>query len=97
MNARAKIILCATLLAVAGCVVVYSLAGSSGVPMVLEKSHQIRELQQQNADLQREIELKKEHIRSLTDNRSDQELEIRRELKLLKKKETNFILPNQKK
>jgi cell division protein FtsB len=65
--------------------------------MVLERNRQIRELREQNTDLQRSIEQRKERIRSLSENRSDQDLEIRRELRLLKKKETTFVLPEQKK
>jgi len=96
MDARAKTILSTTLLAAAGFLIVYSLAGPNGVPMVLRKGSQIRELQQQNADLQRDIDMKKERIQNLKENRSDQELEIRRDLRLLKKKETTFVIPGKK-
>jgi cell division protein FtsB len=65
--------------------------------MVFERSRQIRELREQNANLQRSIEQRKERIKSLSENRSDQDLEIRRDLRLLKKKETTFVLPEQKK
>jgi cell division protein FtsB len=54
-------------------------------------------LREQNADLQRSIDLKKERIRNLSENRSDLDLEIRRDLRLLKKEETTFVLPEQKK
>jgi cell division protein FtsB len=54
-------------------------------------------LREQNANLQRSIEQRKERIKSLSENRSDQDLEIRRDLRLLKKKETTFVLPEQKK
>ena len=97
MNTRTKTILCATVLLAAGFLALYSLAGPGGIPMVLERKRQIRELREQNADLQRSIEMRKERIRSLSENRSDLELEIRRELRLLKKKETTFVLPEHKK
>ena len=97
MNTRTRAILSATVLLAAGFLALYSLAGQGGVPMVLERNRQIRELREQNTDLQRSIEQRKERIRSLSENRSDQDLEIRRELRLLKKKETTFVLPEQKK
>ena len=97
MNTRTRAILSATVLLAAGLLALYSLAGPGGVPMVLERNRQIRELREQNTDLQRSIEQRKERIRSLSENRSDQDLEIRRELRLLKKKETTFVLPEQKK
>jgi cell division protein FtsB len=97
MNTRTRTILSTTLLLAAGFLALYSLAGKGGVPMVLDRNRQIRELREQNAELQRSIELKKERIKNLSENRSDQDLEIRRELRLLKKKETTFVLPEQKK
>ena len=97
MNTRTRTILSATVLLAAGFLALYSLAGQGGVPMVLDRNRQIRELREQNAELQRSIELRKERIRNLSENRSDQDLEIRRELRLLKKKETTFVLPEQKK
>lgn len=96
MNTRTKTIVCTTVLLAAGFLALYSLAGTDGIPKVLEHKRQIRELQTQNAELQRSIELKKERIRSLSENRSDLDLEIRRDLRLLKKKETTFVLPEQK-
>jgi cell division protein FtsB len=84
------------LILAAGCIV-FTLLGPNGIPMVLEKRRQIRELQEQNADLQRDIEVKKERIQGLSENRSQQELEVRKQLKLLKKDETIFVLQDQKK
>jgi cell division protein FtsB len=97
MNTRTKTILCTTVLLAAGILALYSLAGTDGIPKVLENKRQIRELQTQNAELQRSIELKKERIKNLSDNRSDLDLEIRRDLRLMKKKETTFVLPEEKK
>jgi cell division protein FtsB len=97
MDTRTKTILCTTVLLTAGFLALYSLAGANGVPAVLERRRQIRELQMQNAELQRSIDMRKERIRSLSESRSDQDLEIRRELRLLKKQETTFVLPEQKK
>jgi cell division protein FtsB len=97
MNTRLRTILSTTVLLAAGILALYSLAGQDGIPKVIERNRQIRELREQNAELQRSIELRKERIRNLSENRSDLDLEIRRELRLLKKKETTFVLPEQKK
>lgn len=75
--------------------VVSSLAGPDGVPALLEKQREIRRLQEVNAKLQSENELKRRRIEKLREDRSEQELEIRRRLKLLKKEETSFILHDQ--
>ncbi len=97
MNTRTRTIISATVLLAAGFLALYSLAGPGGVPLVLERKRQIQELREQNAELQRSIELRKERIKNLSENRSDQDLEIRRDLRLLKKQETTFVLPDQKK
>lgn len=57
-----------------------------------EKERQIQEMEKRNAVLAREVERKKEHIRRLTDNPSDQELEIRKRLKLAHPDEKIYIL-----
>ena len=97
MNTRTKTIVCATVLLAAGFLALYSLAGAGGIPLVLERKRQIRELREQNAELQHSIEVRKERIKSLSESRSDLDLEIRRDLRLLKEKETTFVLPEQKK
>jgi cell division protein FtsB len=96
MNTRTKTILCTTVVLAAGILALYSLAGTDGIPKVLENKRQIRELQTQNAELQRSIELKK-RIKNLSESRSDLDLEIRRDLRLMKEKETTFVLPEEKK
>jgi cell division protein FtsB len=97
MNTRTKTIVCATVLLAAGFLALYSLAGAGGIPLVLERKRQIRELREQNAELQHSIDARKERIKSLSESRSDLDLEIRRDLRLLKKQETTFVLPEQKK
>ena len=77
-------------------VVVYALiavSGPQGLQTLLEKHREIRQLQEQNASLTREIEHRKDRIRRLEGSRSEQEMEIRKQLKLLKPGETTFILP----
>ena len=77
-------------------VVVYAwiaVSGPQGLQTLLEKHREIRQLQEQNAALTREIEHRRDRIRRLEDSRSEQEMEIRKQLKLLKPGETTFILP----
>jgi len=67
--------------------------GPQGFQSLIEKRRLIRELEERNATLRRENEQRKERIRRLQDSRSEQELEIRKQLKLQKPGETTFILP----
>lgn len=68
--------------------------GPQGLQALLEKHREIRQLQEQNAALTREIEHRKDRIRRLEGSRSEQEMEIRKQLKLLRPGETTFILPD---
>lgn len=72
---------------------IVALRGPQGMSALVEKRHEIQALQEQNANLQREIQMKRERIERLRSNTSEQELEIRRQLKLLRPGETSFILP----
>jgi cell division protein FtsB len=83
------------ILVLAGCYAFFALRGSKGLAAVREKQEQIRALREQNANLMRDIDMKRERIAKLKESRSEQELEIRRRLKLLKQKETTFILQDQ--
>lgn len=76
-----------------GVYAVVVLRGPQGVNALMEKRREIRELQEQNATLARENLRKKDRIQRLKDNPSEQEMEIRKQLKLLKPGETSFILP----
>jgi hypothetical protein len=58
------------------------------------KHGEIRRLEQQNADLYRDIAEKKDRIRKLRDSRSEQELEIRKRLKLQRPGETSIVIPD---
>lgn len=73
--------------------VLVALKGPQGLQALLEKRKEIRQLQEQNAALTRENERRKERIRRLEDSRSEQEMEIRKQLRLVKPGETTFILP----
>ena len=100
-NSRAKSLLrkiiCIFALILAGSYAFFSLRGKQGVPVVREKRRQIRALQDENAKLERENQRKRDRIMRLRESRSEQELEIRQRLKLLKEKETTFIIQDQQK
>lgn len=70
-----------------------ALRGPQGVPALMEKRREIRQLEEENANLERDLQHKRERIQRLKDSPSAQELEIREKLKLLKDGETSFILP----
>jgi cell division protein FtsB len=68
--------------------------GPQGIQSLIEKHHEISQLEEQNADKARQIETLRERIRRLEQSGSEQELEIRKELKLLRPGETTFLLPD---
>ncbi len=72
---------------------VVALRGPQGIPALLAKQQEIRRLQETNTDLQREIQRKKERIERLKHSPSEQQMEIRKQLKLLRPNETEFVLP----
>ena len=69
----------------------FTLRGPHGIPGLLEKQRQIRDMQQRNAELDKEIERKRDHIKRLADSPAQQELEIRERLKLVKPGEKVYI------
>lgn len=75
----------------------FTLRGPQGVPALLEKRKQVRQLEEENANLVRENDNKRERIRKLTESASQQEVEIRDKLKMLRPGETEFILPGSSK
>ena len=74
-----------------------ALRGPQGIPALRQKWTEIRQLEEENANLQRDNQYKKERIERLKNDPSEQELEIRRRLKLLRPGETSFILPESSK
>ncbi|MGA2267578.1 MAG: septum formation initiator family protein [Bryobacteraceae bacterium] len=70
----------------------FTLRGPRGIPGLLDKQRQIQEAEKRNAALMREIEQKREHIKRLTDDPAEQELEIRQRLKLVHPGEKIFIV-----
>jgi cell division protein FtsB len=72
----------------------FTLSGPRGIPGVMDKRHEIRQLQEKNADLAREIAIKRERIRKLTLSESEQGLQIRRDTQKVQEGDTEFMLPN---
>jgi cell division protein FtsB len=73
------------------------LRSPQGIPALKAKWSEIRKLEEENANLQRENDYRRERIKKLESSVSEQELEIRKKLKLLRPGETSFILPEQPK
>ena len=90
MGGKGALILLAIVIAYAWIAV----SGPQGLQALLQKRGEIRQLQEQNAELTREIEHRRDRIRRLEGSRSEQEMEIRKQLKLLRPGETTFILPD---
>ena len=72
---------------------VVALRGPRGISALFEKRREIRQLEDQNAAAVAEIERRKERIERLRHNSTEQEMEIRKQLKLLRPGETTFLLP----
>jgi len=72
-----------------------ALTGPQGIPALRAKWGEIRQLEEENANLRRDNDYKKQRIERLKNNPAEQELEIRKRLKLQRQGETTFILPAQ--
>ena len=73
------------------------LRGPNGVPALIEKRHQVHELEAGNEQLHREIEQKQERINRLQSDPREQEIEIRQRLKLASPGEKIYIIDDKKK
>jgi cell division protein FtsB len=73
------------------------LRGPQGLPALKDRWDEIRQFEEENANLQRENDYRRDRIKKLESSPSEQELEIRKKLKLLRPGETSFILPEQPK
>ncbi|MBI1787236.1 MAG: septum formation initiator family protein [Acidobacteria bacterium] len=69
-----------------------ALRGPHGVPAMLQKRQEIRELEEQNAALARENQLRRERIERLDKSAEEQEMAIRERLKLVKPNEKVYVL-----
>ena len=86
-----------TYFVVLGCLLVYAvilLRGPQGLSALSEKRRTVRALEAENAEVLREIQLKKDRIERLKKDPATQELEVRKRLKLQRPGETSFILPD---
>ncbi len=80
-------------LAVLGVYVLVTLRGRNGILELQKKNEEIRVIQEQNAELKREIEERRDRNHRLRENPEETELEIRRRLNLLRKGEKYFVVP----
>ena len=72
------------------------LRGPQGLSALSEKHHQIRSIEEQNANLTRDIEAKKELIQRLKTDPSAQELEVEKRLGRVHPGDTQFKVPSAK-
>jgi cell division protein FtsB len=72
------------------------LRGPQGLSALEEKHRQIRTLEEQNANIQRDIEAKKHRIDSLTNDPSAQAVAVEKEQRKLHPGETRFDTPGQR-
>jgi cell division protein FtsB len=71
-----------------------ALRGPQGVSALLDKRREVQQLEEENAAKAAENERRRDRIRRLEQNSTEQEMEIRKQLKLLRPGETTFILPD---
>ena len=81
-------------IAVLGVYAVVTLRGPQGVTALQSKYREIQALQVENANLEKVNREKRERIEKLGNSRSQQELEIRKQLKYGKSGETQFVMPD---
>ena len=84
----------ATLTALAAYAVIM-LRGPQGLSALSEKQKQIRTLEEENANLAREVEARKQHIKRLQTDPATQELELEK-LGFLHRNDTQFKVGGQK-
>lgn len=72
----------------------FALRGPQGLQALLAKHREIRRLEEDNAAQMLENQRRKARIERLVHNTAEQEMEIRKQLKLLRPGETTFILPD---
>jgi cell division protein FtsB len=71
-----------------------ALRGPQGLPSLLEKRQTIRSMEEENANLKRDIDNRKKLIHDLEFSKDKQDEAIRRFLNQAKPNETEFILPD---
>lgn len=73
------------------------LRGPQGLSALEEKRQEIRSLEEQNANLQRDIDAKKQRIQRLKNDTELQELEIKQRTGMVHQGDTNFKIPGAEK
>lgn len=73
------------------------LRGPNGIPGWMEKRRQVQEYEVGNEQLHREIEQKQDRIQRLQSDPREQEIEIRKRLKLAGPNEKIYIIDDKKK
>jgi len=97
MSSSVRRVVILVVFALVGAFGLAELRGPQGLPALRGKWNEIRQFEEENANLQRENDYRRDRIKKLESNPSAQELEIRQKLKLLRPGETSFILPEQDK
>lgn len=72
-----------------------SLQGPNGIPALLERRREIRRMEQENTQLERQIALRQQRIQKLENDPDEQEKEIRQRFKLAPPNEKIYILDGQ--
>ena len=83
-----------TVVALSSVYVYVTLRGPQGIPVLQGKWQEIRDLQVRNADLVRQIDVREDRLRRLRENPAEQQLEIRKRLKMVRPGDTVFIYPD---
>jgi len=71
------------------------LRGPQGIPALMEKQREIRQLEEGNAALRQELAAREARNKKLQQSTDIQEQEIRKRLHLLRPGETEFVVPEQ--
>lgn len=83
-----------TLIGMVGVYIYISMTGPRGVSALLEKRRQITAMQEEKAELEKDNQRRREKVRRLTESPEEQEMEIRKRLKLEKPGTRDFYLPD---
>jgi cell division protein FtsB len=95
MNTSVRRAILLIVFALIGAYGLMELRSPQGIPALRQRWTESRKLEEENANLQRENNYRRDRIKKLESSASEQELEIRKKLKLLRPGETSFILPPQ--
>ena len=72
-----------------------SLQGPNGISALLERRREIRRIETENTELERQISLRRQRIQKLESDPEEQEKEIRKRFKLAPPDEKVFVLDGQ--